>query len=69
MKKKPNFIQKDMAIGETIKKYPKTAEVFLSIGMHCVGCPMAGMETIEQAATGHGIDLNLLLDKLNAVAK
>ena len=32
---------------------------------HCAGCPGAEMETIEQAAEGHGLDLEKLLADLN----
>ena len=33
--------------------------------MHCFSCPMSRMETLEEAAQAHQIDLDLLLDKLN----
>ena len=33
--------------------------------MHCFGCPMSQMETLEEASEVHEFDLNLLLDKLN----
>lgn len=59
-------ITKEMAIGQVIKKYPKTAFVFIDRGLHCVGCPMTqGEETIEEAAKLHQIDLEKLLDDLN----
>ena len=37
-------------------------------GMHCFGCPMAHMETIEQGAKAHGMskkDVDKLVEKLN----
>lgn len=58
---------KGMTIREVLEKEPKTVDVFLSFGMHCVGCPTASGETIEQAAAVHGINLDLLMDKLNEV--
>lgn len=67
--KNPLKITKEMTIGEAIQKYPKTVFVFLDYGLHCVGCPMAEPETIEEAAKLHQIDLNKFLNDLNKVAK
>lgn len=58
-------ITKDMSLGEAAQKYPETAEVFAKYGLHCIGCPMATMETIEEGALGHGIGLEGLLADLN----
>jgi len=62
-------ITKDMSFGEVLQKYPKTVEVFLKYGMHCVGCVVAMYETIEQGARAHGIDVKKLLADLNKAAK
>ena len=37
------------------------------IGMHCIGCPSSQGESIEEAAMVHGIDADLLTEKLNAI--
>ena len=42
------------------------AEVLLGFGMHCIYCPMSQMETLEEAAEVHGIDVDFLVKKLNA---
>jgi hybrid cluster-associated redox disulfide protein len=62
-------ITKEMSIGEVIQKYPKTTFVFLEYGLHCVGCPMAAPETIEEAVKLHGINLKKFLEDLNKIAK
>jgi len=62
-------ITKEMTIGEVIKKYPKTVFVFIDYGLHCVGCPMAQPETIEEAAKLHRIDLKKFLKDLNKTIK
>ncbi|NLI90792.1 MAG: DUF1858 domain-containing protein [Peptococcaceae bacterium] len=61
------MITKDMIIGQVLRKYPETAEVFLSLGMHCLGCPSATMESVEGAAITHGKDPDELVDELNQV--
>ena len=59
------MITKDMTIGEVIKINESKAEVLMSFGMGCVGCPSAQAETIEEPAYVHGIKLEELLEALN----
>lgn len=61
-------ITKEMSISEVAMKYPKTAFVFMDYGLHCIGCPMAPSETIEEAAKLHRIDLKKILEDLNKAA-
>lgn len=58
-------ITKDMTISEVLQKDMDSAMVFFEAGMHCVGCPSAAGETIEEASEVHGIDAADLVDKLN----
>ena len=60
-----NF-NKDTRIGDILEKAPEKAEILLEIGMHCLGCPASQMETLEEACDVHGIDVNEVLEKLNA---
>lgn len=62
-------ITKDMIIGEVLDKFPQLAGNFLAIGMHCLGCPSARGETIEQACGVHGIDCDTFITELNAVVE
>lgn len=59
------MITKDMTIGEVIKIDASKAEILMSFGMGCVGCPSAQAETIQEAAMVHGINLDELIDALN----
>lgn len=56
---------KDMIIGEILRKNPKSAEVLMKAGMHCLGCPSAQGETLEEAAMVHGLDVEEMLAELN----
>lgn len=60
-------ITKDTIIGDILDIAPETAPVFLSIGMHCLGCPSSRGETVEQACMVHGVDVDTLLEKINAL--
>ena len=59
-------IRKEMPIGEVVRKYPQTIEVFLRHGLMCFGCAVARFENVEQGALAHGIDVELLMQDLNA---
>ena len=61
-------ITKDTIIGDILDIAPQCAPVFLSIGMHCLGCPSSRNETVEQACAVHGVDCEKLLEVVNAVA-
>ena len=58
-------INKDTTIGEILEKAPEKAELLLEVGMHCLGCPVSQMETLEEACAVHGIDVNEVVEKLN----
>lgn len=60
-------ITKDMTVGQVLREYPDTIPAFLQNGLMCLGCPGAQMETLEEAAMVHGIELEKLLSSLNAV--
>lgn len=55
---------KDMTIGEMLQMNPAVAPVLMEAGMHCLGCPSAQGESLEEAAMVHGIDVDDLMGKL-----
>lgn len=58
-------ITKDTLIGDILDADKGTAKYFLEMGMHCLGCPSARGESIEQACMVHGVDVNSLVDEIN----
>ncbi len=60
-----NKITKDAIIGDVLDMYPQIAPFFFEMGMHCLGCPSARGETIEQACMVHGADCDALIEKIN----
>ncbi len=59
------MITKDMTIGEVVRVKENAAEILMSFGMGCIGCPSAQAESIEDAAKVHGLNLETLLEALN----
>jgi hybrid cluster-associated redox disulfide protein len=60
-------ITKDTTVGELLKRSNAYAPILLEMGLHCLGCPSAARETVEGAAIIHGIKLDEILEKLNAI--
>ena len=58
-------ITENTLIADCLKLNPKAADILLETGMHCLGCAMAHGETIAEAVSAHGKDLEDLLAKLN----
>lgn len=58
-------ITKDMTIGSILDADRDTAQFFLNMGMHCLGCPSARGESIEQACMVHGVDCDDLVEEIN----
>lgn len=61
-------ITKDMTIGEILKTKPEVAPVLMEAGMHCLGCPSAQGETLEEAAMVHGMDIDALMAEISKLA-
>ncbi len=59
-------IEKTTKIGELLEMAPEKAEILLNAGMHCLGCPASQEETIEEACMVHGIDVEEIIEQLNA---
>lgn len=58
-------ITKDSLIGDVLELDEGTAQYFLDMGMHCLGCPSARGESIEQACAVHGADVEKLVSNIN----
>lgn len=58
-------VTKDTIIMDVLRIDPETAPIFFEIGMHCLGCPSASGESLEQAALVHGVDPDELVQKIN----
>lgn len=67
MKKQKIEINGGMTIAQILKEKKHAPEVFMGFGMFCFGCPHAQAETLAEASIGHGVDLDLIIKKLNEV--
>lgn len=60
-------VTKEMTIGEIIRVDQAVIPVLLDSGMHCLGCPSAQAESLEEAAMVHGIEVDKLVEDINKV--
>ena len=60
-------VTKDMLIGELLQLDASVASVLMGAGMHCIGCPASQAESLEEAAMVHGMDINDLMAKIEAL--
>ena len=58
-------VTKDTLIGEALRMDQGIAPVLMGAGMHCIGCPSAQGESLEEAAMVHGLDAQVLEDQIN----
>ena len=61
-----NTVTGETLIGEIVRNYPESIEILMSIGMHCLGCPSAQMESLADACAVHGIPAEQVIDAINA---
>ena len=60
-----NTVNKEMSIGEVLSIHRGTAKIMMEFGMHCLGCPCAAAESLEQACAAHGANVDELVHQLN----
>lgn len=60
-----NQVDRTTKIGDILDADRDTAPFFINMGMHCLGCPSARNESIEEACLVHGVDVDLLIANIN----
>ena len=58
-------ITKEMTIGDILRTDEGLVPILLETGMHCLGCPSAQAESLEEACMVHGTDVNAIVGKMN----
>ena len=65
MRKKKIEVTKRTLIAELLMINPNVREVLTGFGLHCLGCPMSQMESLEDACAVHELDIDVVLEKVN----
>ena len=71
-KKIKQKITKNILILEIAERYPKLVDVMVEkYGLHCIGCSLSAVETLEEGAMGHGMskkEVGKMVEDLNKLA-
>ena len=60
-------VSKDMLIGQLLQIDANIAPILMRAGMHCLGCPSSQMESLEEAAMVHGMDIEAVMEQIAAL--
>ena len=63
---------KDATFAELIAQCPECGDVLMEYGLHCIGCHLSPMESIEEGAKAHGLtgaQVDKLIRELNEKLK
>lgn len=60
-------ITKDMTFAQVMRMSPEVLKVLAKYRLGCVGCMGAQNESLEKGAIAHGLDVEELLQDLNAI--
>lgn len=58
-------VTKDMSIKQVLDINRGAARIFMQFGMHCLGCPHATAESLEDACAAHGANADELVHQIN----
>lgn len=58
-------VSKDMLIGQLLMVDEGVAPILMGAGMHCLGCPSAQGESLEEACFVHGIQVDTVVNAIN----
>ncbi len=60
-----NKINEKMLVGDILSAHPEVISTLLEVGMHCIGCPASQGESLEAACMVHGLDPQMVTEKVN----
>ena len=58
-------VTKDMIIVDLLQVDEAVVPILMASGMHCIGCPSAQGESLEEACFVHGIDPDQVVNQIN----
>ncbi|MDD5162932.1 MAG: DUF1858 domain-containing protein [Candidatus ainarchaeum sp.] len=70
--KQAGLVTGEMTFAELTSRHPAAIPILFEYGLHCIGCHVSALETIEQGALAHGLSeeqLKEMLGKINGVSK
>lgn len=60
------MITKGMTLEEIARHHPRSLEIFKRFGLDCLDCQLAALGSLEHCAQFHNLDIEQLIQELNA---
>ncbi len=58
------LLSSDITVKELLDRHPQALQLFMDIGLLCVGCPAEAFHTLADVAREYHFDLNQLLQQI-----
>lgn len=58
-------LTKDSILKDILENIDNAETILMGFGMHCLHCPCAIMESLDEACSVHDVDVDLVIEKLN----
>ena len=60
-----SHIPSDLTVKELLETHPQLLQIFMDMGLLCVGCPAEAFHTLAEVAKEYKLDLKQLLRRIN----
>ena len=60
-----SILSSDITVKELLDHHPQALQLFMDLGLLCVGCPTEGFHTLVDVAREYHLELNQLLQNIH----
>ena len=61
------YLSPDITVKKLLDRYPQLLQLFMDLGLLCIGCPVEAFHTLADVAREYHLDLNQLLQRIDTV--
>ena len=61
------YLSPDITVKKLLDRYPPLLQLFMDLGLLCIGCPVEAFHTLADVAREYHLDLNQLLQRIDTV--
>jgi hybrid cluster-associated redox disulfide protein len=59
------YLSPDITVKELLDHYPQLMQLFMDLGLLCIGCPAEAFHTLADVAREYHLDLDQLLQRID----
>ena len=61
------YLSPDITVKKLLDRYPQLLQLFMDLGLLCIGCPVEAFHTLADVAREYHLDLNQFLQRIDTV--